>query len=357
MDTTTAPQIIEHLNKSLTFTPFDTKWIPGTAKFVLSGQTPRAEGTMQIYQLNKTELKMLTEIPKPLGIKCSTFGANASGQSHIAVGDFGGGLSIIDLETSKTTFTAKAHTGIVNAIDAIGGTEVGCGAAEIVTGGRDGCVRVWDPRQPAAVLALEPADKESIVPDCWAVGFGNSYNNEERCLVSGYDNGDIKIFDLRKNMLQWDTNVKNGVCGIEFDRKDILMNKLVATTLEGKIHVYDLRTYHSETGYATLVDTPVKATIWGAKHLPQNRDIFVVQGGNGTLYLYKYNYPAQRSIECADGKMRGIIGNVEKLQDREIAQQPIASLDWSKDKLGLIVCCALDQQVKVVITTKLNLIN
>jgi WD repeat-containing protein 92 len=37
MDTTEAPQIIEHVAKSLTFTPFDTKWIPCSARFVLFG--------------------------------------------------------------------------------------------------------------------------------------------------------------------------------------------------------------------------------------------------------------------------------------------------------------------------------
>ena len=36
----------------------------------------------------------------------------------------------------------------------------------------------------------------------------------------------------------WDTNVQNGVCGIEFDRKDIQMNKLVATTLESNIYYF-----------------------------------------------------------------------------------------------------------------------
>jgi len=28
MDTTNAPQIIEHINKSVNFTPNDSKWIP-----------------------------------------------------------------------------------------------------------------------------------------------------------------------------------------------------------------------------------------------------------------------------------------------------------------------------------------
>jgi hypothetical protein len=53
------------------------------------------------------------------------------------------------------------------------------------------------------------------------VAFGNAYNSEERCIAAGYDNGDVKIFDLKTNCLRWDTNVKNGVCGIEFDRPDI----------------------------------------------------------------------------------------------------------------------------------------
>lgn len=47
--------------------------------------------------------------------------------------------------------------------------------------------------------------------DCWTVAFGNSYNDEERCVVAGYDNGDIKLFDLKTMSLKWETNVKNGV--------------------------------------------------------------------------------------------------------------------------------------------------
>ena len=31
--------------------------------------------------------------------------------------------------------------------------------------------------------------------------------------MSGYDNGDIKMFDLRMMCLKWETNVKSGVMG------------------------------------------------------------------------------------------------------------------------------------------------
>jgi len=62
MDTTNAPQIIEHLSKSLGYTPYLTRWIPGSAKFLLCGQPPKANGIIEIMQLNKTELKTLAVV-------------------------------------------------------------------------------------------------------------------------------------------------------------------------------------------------------------------------------------------------------------------------------------------------------
>jgi hypothetical protein len=32
---------------------------------------------------------------------------------------------------------------------------------------------------------------------------------------AGYDNGDVKMFDLRTNTVRWDTNVGSGVCGVQ----------------------------------------------------------------------------------------------------------------------------------------------
>lgn len=42
------------------------------------------------------------------------------------------------------------------------------------------------------------------------------------------------------------------VCGLEFDRKDISMNKLVATSLEAKFHCFDMRTQHPTKGFASV---------------------------------------------------------------------------------------------------------
>ena len=40
---------------------------------------------------------------------------------------------------------------------------------------------------------------------CWCCpcAAGNSFNDEERCLAAGYDNGDIKLFDLRANAIRY----------------------------------------------------------------------------------------------------------------------------------------------------------
>lgn len=34
------------------------------------------------------------------------------------------------------------------------------------------------------------------------MAFGNSFNDEERCVLAGYDNGDVKMFDLRMNKVR-----------------------------------------------------------------------------------------------------------------------------------------------------------
>ena len=262
-----------------------------------------------------------------------------------------------DLEdTSSPVFMIeKAHGAIVNCIDGAGG--VGCerGAPEIVTGSRDGAVHVWDPRQKdAPVASLVPGDGEAA-RDCWSVAFGNSFNDEERCVLAGYDNGDVMLFDMRMNAIRWETNVANGVCGVEFDRKDIDMNKFAVTTLESQFHVYDARTQHQTEGFASITEKAHNSTVWGAKHVPQNRDVFMTLGGNGSLNLYKYKYPAQRRIQDEETKeSRGVAGSVELLSKLEVSTQPIASLDWSREKAGLAVCGSFDQTIRVLVVSGLN---
>jgi len=254
----------------------------------------------------------------------------------------------------KEIFSVKAHDNMVNAIDGIGGSYIGYGAPEICTGGRDGKVCVWDPRVNHAVVTLVPG-KNVSARDCWTVSFGNSFNDEERCVCAGYDNGDVKLFDLRTNSVRWETSSKNGITSTSFDRKDIEMNKLIVTTLESKFRCYDMRTQHSKEGFTYKEVQAHRSTVWIAKHLPQNRDVFMTGGGNGGVNLYKYHYPISRvGKNKEDHNPIGVVGEIELLNSRVISTQPIVSVDWSPDRAGLCCLASLDQSLRVYIVTKLD---
>lgn len=49
VDYKSSPQVLEHLQKSLAWTVFDTKWIPGTSSFVAAGAYAR--GTIRLADL------------------------------------------------------------------------------------------------------------------------------------------------------------------------------------------------------------------------------------------------------------------------------------------------------------------
>lgn len=152
------------------------------------------------------------------------------------------------------------------------------------------------------------------------------------------------------------------------------MNKAVLTCLESQFHVYDLRTHHPEKGYAGRTvnnNNPNNdhantndnnnndnksggSTVWGVKHLPQNRDVFVTLGGDGISTIYKYEYPDSRVVYDSEQRPYGVAGSVSMVTKQSIATQPLSSWDWNKEKQGLACCTAFDQTLRVLLITKLN---
>lgn len=111
------PQIIVHVEKGLNYTVYDVKWIPCSAKLVVLGSHPRDTGALQIFELSKGELKLLSEVrcvvrvgcslvisssrslalnqsEKKVSFRCGTFGAANLHQRRLATGNFAGQLQI-----------------------------------------------------------------------------------------------------------------------------------------------------------------------------------------------------------------------------------------------------------------------
>ena len=104
---------------------------------------------------------------------------------------------------------------------------------------------------------------------------------------------------------------------------------------------------HKTDGFAFLSERSHRSTVWLAKHLPQNRDIFMTGGGNGGFNVYKYHYPRKRvDKHKEDQSPIGVVGSVELLNSRVVSTQPIVSFDWSPDREGLASMCCLDQTLR-----------
>ena len=341
--------IIEFSSHNVDFTPHDVRWVPNSARFVVVGATAKSTGRLSVFKLDEGGMDLLRSSDHASSFKCCTFGGHTIPQREMFTGNANGDLESWDLESLvEPTVSVKAHDSMINAMDGCGGGTNGIGAPEIVTGSRDGTVKVWDRRQRAAVAIFRSCLEKSY--ECWSVAFGNSFDNSERCILAGYENGDIKMYDLKTGTVRSEVNVSNGVCSVEFDRKDTSMNKFVATCLESQFVIFDGRTYNASDGFASLTCyTKQKTTVWAIRHLPQDRDVMAILLGDGTVELHEYEYPARRSQITADGQTKGIIGKLHHVNSKHLSSQPINAWDWHTEKKGLAVCTGFDQYVRVVL--------
>ncbi|XP_077522310.1 dynein axonemal assembly factor 10 [Amblyomma americanum] len=349
----TKPEIHEYIQHRIDYTAFDVKWMPQSAKFLALGACPDGQGTVEVYELDGSSVNKTQQLPHPRGVRCGTFAPSSLEERNVTTGGFDGKWRIWDIDyPNEPVVCVRGHSTIINCIDGIGGSD---GSPAVVTGCKDGSLKVWDPRKPEQPSVVMEPGPEQQKQDCWTVCFGNAYSAVERCVCAGYENGDIKMFDLRNLAVTWEICVKSGVCCLEFDQKSIYMNKLVASGTGSDIHVFDLRTKHPKNGFAQLTHSEEsKSTVWAARHLPQDRDIFATCAGSGTVNLWRYQYPEKRVRKASDGCDEGVAGTLTHLCKTSLGKQPVSALDWNADMLGLFVTCTFDQTLHVGFVTSLS---
>ncbi|KAK7603791.1 hypothetical protein V9T40_003790 [Parthenolecanium corni] len=339
------PFIVTLCEKTVPYKISRSFWIPCSAKFISLCSNPSNDGKVQIFEIQKGQIEQFHEESMKKSFNCGTLKASSVKNRHLATGDCSGNLNIWDLQHSfEPVYAVQAHRELIHSIDGVAGDCAGCGAPEIVTGSRDGYVKVWDPRQKDKPVAIMES-VDDVKRECWSVAFGNSYNSQERVVCAGFDNGDIKMFDLRNMSLRWETNLPNGICSLEFDRQTIKMNKLLATCLEGGVSVFETR--NREEDIPCVSKKIDNSTVWCGKHLPQNREIFTTCHGSGSIHLWKYNY-----CDEITGERKG---SIEELRQSHVGEQGINSFDWSSDKIGLAVCSSFDQVIRLLYITQLNI--
>lgn len=180
----------------------------------------------------------------------------------------------------------RAHNGVINDVDAVGGD--GTGAVEVVSACSDGSVRVWDPRQtqfPVARFEPKTDDANSVLYPCMAARFGNAFDGTERCVAAGYDNGDVKLFDLRSMKIRWQTHISSSVCSLEFDDKSSPLNRLTVGTSAGRVHAFNLAAESAGAQTDVPLSDRLAEPIWCVRHLPQSPTT-VAATGNGAVHLF-----------------------------------------------------------------------
>uniref|UniRef100_A0A8C9H2P8 G-beta repeat protein n=1 Tax=Piliocolobus tephrosceles TaxID=591936 RepID=A0A8C9H2P8_9PRIM len=267
MDAQNKPQIIEHINHPLNDTVYDVKWINGKSKIVAAGEALDKTGYLSIYDLNKGNFTRISNHITKCGMKTISLFFSYTGAYTVACGSFDGSILLYDINDLSTPYyTIKKHKKLINKID--------CKSFKnnniIVSASRDGSVKIFDIRTNREAVSLEPPKDSAYIPDCWCVATGNNYieNNlyneegeENLSICAGYDNGDIKFFDLKMMSIEHEVNVNNGVCSISYDRKDTKKNKLICSTLEGNIYIFNLNTYSEDSGYAYSKDKIISGLV------------------------------------------------------------------------------------------------
>ena len=220
--------------------------------------------------------------------------------------------------------------------------EAGEDGGRLVTGGRDGLVRVWDHRcftRPATTIEGEPAR------DCWSVSLAGD------TVKAGYSNGDIRHFDLRAGAVRFSLVIFKMLSGhvlvsktnlILFYSMDVIIPfpswegqasggvsclqggvgpTMLAGTAAGLLCTWD------EVGSKSELRLD-RSTVWAVAGSAQQQDTVLASTGSGALHLL----------------LAGSLTTSLQLTDK-----PVTSLNWNTDRAGLAVTTSFDQNIRVVL--------
>jgi WD40 repeat protein len=296
-----------------------------------------------------------------------------------------GKLSVWDLQhPAAPVFHTAAHADIINAVDGFGaGSE---SPWEVLTGGQDGEVHLWDVRATASRPVVRAKHRQGAA--CWALAplqkqFGHSIHG----WAAGFSNGDVWTFDLTAGAPYAVRNLSSppesrstsaatplakpedadvGADGIssldtvrvaQRDSGGGVGAAIVATLMSGKIFLASDASLssiveknsnqnslwcarvmpHEPVNGSVSVVAPASASsgaAGGAKHVPPGAVLFASSGGAtaGSINLYNWapSQPLQRLQRVTNA-----------------APQSVITLAWSPDKRGLLAYISLDRHLRV----------
>ena len=155
--------------------------------------------------------------------------------------------------------------------------------------------RSWDFNKKKYILTIKQADllllpgkqDEGRKHDCWSV----ACSDDGEVVVGGFSNGDVRMFDLRQTKgCLWGTELPGGIASLSLDMDE----GLVASTVQGGLHLWDLATKHPIHGYCRTDAKLEKSCVWRALPCPQADNVLATALQSGALQLATYQRPDTR---------------------------------------------------------------
>ncbi|KAN0029737.1 hypothetical protein ACTA71_007873 [Dictyostelium dimigraforme] len=331
-----------YVTKKLTSQPYTCQWIPTSCSVITVGKkvsSGLSKGDIKIHQLEfeetsgdpKLNLVYENEFSNPF--RCMSFFKQSNGQQDnrkFITGDFNGQISEWDSDICDIPIWGikGAHQGCIAAVDAYGDNLVVCG-------GKDGSIKVYDTRikpnsgenstSTSSISTFEQTNKSN----CWSICINDSN------IIAGFENGDLNIYNLKTNSIQSTTKLNGGICSIDSNDRSNILNQFLVTTNKSFISTVSFNNNTNNMEYKDYeINKNPNQTIWSGIYSPWNKkdkeNIFTVAQLDGSVSMYR--------DDC-------------KLIDKvSVSNLSILSLDYNKDKKGLLCCISLKKQLSILIS-------